>query len=218
VRSVLQGWLPNAALKDAEAWAKKATKLDPYDYAPLWDCAFVYLNTGRFRKAIETYEKAHKLYNDGTDRLDRKPGLLVEMAEAYVHAGEPKKGIALLERAMRFPDWYQWNMGWALYVAKDYEKALAALQNIDLRPSNPQYVPEVRLFLAASHHRHGEALKKQGKTKEAAAQARKAKAAVAAFRKDHPDYTKEDGAATRSRFKNPQDEQHWVKALEDLGL
>ena len=221
VRSVLQGWMPDekAALKDAEAWAKKAAKLDPHDYAPLWDCAFVYLNTDRFDKAIKTYEKAHKLYNEWTDRLDRKPGLLVEMAEAYVHAGQPKKGIALLKRATGCPEWYRWNTGWAHYVDKNYKSAVETLEEINLSPiNNPQYVPEVRLFLAASHHRWSEQLKKEGKPKEAAAQARKAKAAVAAFRKDHPDYTKDDAAAARSRFKRPQDREHWYTALADLGL
>lgn len=220
VRSVLQGWAPDAkgALKDAEAWAKKAVKLDPNDYAPLWDLAFVYLNTGRFRKAIETYEKAHKLYNDGTDRLDRKPGLLVEMAEAYVHAGEPEKGVELIKRAMRCPDWYQWNLGWAYFMARDYDNALEALQKIDLSPSNPQYVPEVRLFIAAAQHRKAEQLRGLKRAKAAGTESNRAKAAIADFRKDHPEYTKEHGAAARSRFKNREDEEHWMKALEELGL
>lgn len=220
VRSVLQGWMPDAksALKDAETWANKAVKLDPYDYAPLWDLAFVYLNSGRFKKAIRTYEKAHKLYNEGTDRLDRKPGLLVEMAEAYIHTGEPKKGIALLQRAMRFPDWYRWNLGWAHYMDRDYDKALAALRDIDLRPTNPQYVPEVGLFVAASHHRRSQQLQRKKRTKEAADHSRKAKAAMAAFRKAHPHYTLDDAAAARSRFQDPKDEEHWVGALRDLDL
>lgn len=217
-RCVLQGWLPKAALKDAKAWAKKAIKLDPYDYAPLWDLAFVYLNTDKFDKAIATYEKAHDLYNNGTDRLDRKPGLLAEMAEAYVHAGDPKKGIALLQRAMRFPDWYQWNLGWAHYHARDYDSALDALSQIDLDPSNPQYVPEVRLFIAAARYRLGQRLSRQKDTKNAAIQRNAAKTAIADFLKDHPQYTQKDAAAARSHFKDPRAEKHWVDALSALGL
>lgn len=220
VRSVLQGWVanPNTALKEAETWAKKAVKLDPYDYAPWWDLGFVYLNTGKYGSAIRTYEKAHKLYNDATDRLDRKPGLLVEMAEAYVHTGDPKKGIALIERAMRFPEWYQWNLGWAHYVARDYQSALAALDKISLSPTNPQYVPEVRLFVAASHHRLGQTLARKKKVKESKIHEKKATAAMAAFRKENPKFTLADAAAARSRFKDPKDEKHWIKALKDLGL
>lgn len=220
VRSVLQGWIPNAktALKDAETWAKKAVKLDPYDYVPLWDLAFVYLNIGKFQRAIATYEKAHKLYNDRTDRLDRKPGLLVEMGEAYVHVGEPKKGIALLQRAMRFPDWYQWNLGWAYYNARDYENALDALLKIDLSPNNPQYVPEVRLFIAAAQYRYSQKLARQRRQKEATAQRDRGKAAMAEFFQAHPHYTLGDAIAARSRFKSPKDEKHWVGALRGLGL
>ena len=217
-RCVLQGWLPKAALKDAKAWAKKAVKLDPDDYAPLWDLAFVYLNKGDFKKAIATYEKAHKLYNNGTDRLDRKPGLLAEMAEAYVHAGDPKTGIALLERATRCPEWYLWNQGWAYYHARDYEKALDALSKISLSPKNPQFVPEVYLFLAAAHYRNAQRLARRKDRKNAAAHRNAADAAMAAFLKICPDYTQKDAAAARSRFKDPKDEKHWVDALKALGL
>jgi len=220
VRSVLQGWVrdPEAAMKNAEAWAEKAVDLDPNDYAPLWDLAFVYLNKGQFGKAIATYKKAHRLYNVGTDRLDRKPGLLVEMAEAYVHAGDPKTGIALLQRAMRFPDWYQWNLGWAYYMARDYANALDALLKIDLKPSNPQYVPEVRLFIAAAHYRYSQKLKRQKRAKEAHDQRTLADAAMAGFLKEHPKFSLRDAAAARSRFKNPKDEKHWIDALKALGL
>jgi tetratricopeptide (TPR) repeat protein len=219
-RSVLQGWVPNAkaALRDAETWAKKAVKLDPYDYAPLWDLAFVYLNTGRFQIAIATYERAHKLYNEGTDRLDRKPGLLVEMAEAYVHVGDPKKGIALLQRAMRFPDWYAWNLGWAYFNARDYKNALDVLLKIDLSPKNPQYVPEVRLFIAATHYRYSLRLARQKRQKEATAHRNRGKAAMAKFLKIHPQYTLDDAIAARSRLKNLKDEKHWAGALKGLGL
>ena len=118
VRSVLQGWLPDQTLTNAEEWAIKAVSLAPYDYAPLWDLAFVYLNTGRDRQAIATYERAHRMYNDATDGLDRKPGLLAEMAEAYVHVGRPEDGIRLLRRALRVPDWYRWNLGWGYSRAR----------------------------------------------------------------------------------------------------
>jgi adenylate cyclase len=220
VRSVLQGWAPNAkaALKDAESWAKKAVKLDPDDYAPLWDLAFVYLNTGRFGKAIDTYEKAHKLYNEGTDRLDRKPGLLVEMAEAYVHAGDPKKGIELIKRAMRCPDWYLWNLGWAYFMDRDYENALNTLQQIDLSPTNPQYVPEVRLFIAAAQHRKSGDLKQANRARASTTESNRAKAAMAGFAQAHPQYNLSDAVAARSRFKNPADEKHWLEALKELGL
>ena len=55
MRAVIHGWADPASEKAAVDFAKKAMKLDPYDYSNHWDMAFVLWNIRSFDLAIEEY-------------------------------------------------------------------------------------------------------------------------------------------------------------------
>ena len=152
-RSALTVWGKPGDLGRAEKFAKKAIKLDEDDYAPHWDLAYAYLNGGKHNAALKEYKAALDLYENWTDMLDRKHGLLAEMAEAYTYVGQPQKAIDLLQRAKRYPDWYRWNLGCAYYHAKQYDAALDELERMNLKPGEPRYVMDVQLFIAAAYAR-----------------------------------------------------------------
>jgi adenylate cyclase len=216
VRSVLRGWLPEAELAHAGQWAERAVELDPLDYATHWDLGFHRLNTRRFEEAKRSYEQGINLYDNGTDFLDRKPGLLAEAAEAYLHSGDAATAIALLERAMRIPDWYRWNLGWAYYQAKRYDEALGMLLSMRSRPGDRAYVPETALFIAAAYYRKAMALNSEGHMDMAATHMDLANDEIRRFKVEHPNFRLEDAVAHRSRFQNKDDEDHWAEALRIL--
>ncbi len=205
-RAVLAGWLPARQLATAEKHAKKAIALDPDDYAPHWDLAYAYLNGGKFKEAMKEYETALDLYENWTDLLDRKHGLLSEMAEAYVYVGKPQKAIDLLERAKHHPDWYCWNCGFAYYMAGQYDDAIRELDSMRLRPGDAGYVMDVQLFIAAAYAQKG------NKTM--------AQAALKLFqgsRRGRARYTLKD-VKKRGCFKYKKDEKHLLDGLRKAGL
>lgn len=204
VRSVLAGFMEDDVLMAAEELARKAVKLDQHDYANHWDLAFVYLNTRRFDEALEEYRTALNLYENHTDMLDRKHGLIAEMAEAFIYVGEPGTAIEFLKRAKRYPDWYRWNLGWAYYHTKGYDEALQELEGMERKPGDPSYVIDVQLFIAAAYAQKGDKAK--------------AKAALDLFlaSRDGP-YTIQD-VKKRGHFKNEEDEEHWLNGLREAGL
>jgi tetratricopeptide (TPR) repeat protein len=216
VRSVLRGWLPETELQVAGEWANQAVSLDPIDYACHWDKAFHLLNSRRFSEALESYESAIDLYDGQTDLLDRKPGVLAEAAEAFVHAGEPDRAIALLERAMRIPDWYRWNLGFAYYQAKRFDDALVVLQGMRSRPGDRSYVPDAVLFTIATYYRKSISSSTQGDEPGADALMTQATTLMRQFRVDNPEFSLDDALAHRSRFKSKIDEAFWFEPLQTL--
>ena len=216
VRSILLEWLPASQMKDAGDWANMAVTLDPLDYAPHWDLAFWHLNNRDFKSAKDCYLKGIDLYDNQTDRLDRKPGILAEAAEGFLHAGDPATAISYLEKAMRIPDWYRWNLGWAYYQARRYDEALAMLSSMHSKPGDPPYVPEIVLFQAAAHYRKGSSLRGEGFEDLARDHMDQAKQLMRKFRKDYPDFQLGDAVAHRSKFAFPADEEHWIEPLRIL--
>ena len=155
-RSVANGWLNADHMVAAEAHARKAVKLDPHDYAPYWDLGYCLLGQGKLKSGVDPIRSC--LWTSTrtfTDQLDRKHGLLAEVAEAYVFDGRPEDAIKMLERAKRFPDWYTWNLGWAYYNARDYDCAIKELESMRSKPGDEGYVMEVQLMLAAAYAQKG---------------------------------------------------------------
>ncbi|MEA2782623.1 MAG: hypothetical protein QOK29_4167 [Rhodospirillaceae bacterium] len=216
VRSVLRKWLPERAMTDAREWAERAVTLAPLDYATHWDLGFYHLNAKEFGDATDRYERGIELFDNGTDQLDRKPGILAEAAEAYIHTGNSERAIELLERAVRIPDWYRWNLGWAYYQAKRYDEALAVLRSIRSRPGDRSYVPEIALFIIAANYRKAMSSRAEGHREAAAAHMDSAVAAMQIFREENPDFALEDAVAHRSRFQSKADEDHWIEPLRNL--
>jgi tetratricopeptide (TPR) repeat protein len=216
VRSILLEWLPESAMADAKEWASTAVKLDPLDYATHWDLGFYHLNNRDFGKAKKCYAKGVDLYDKKTDRLDRKPGILAEAAEGFLHAGDPATAISLLERAMRIPDWYRWNLGWAYYQAQRYDEALAMLSSMRSKPGDRAYVPETQLFLAAAYYRKSMSFGAEGDATPARMHLGQALDEIHRFRAQYPDFQLNDAVAHRSRFQHKSDEDHWAEPLRVL--
>ena len=135
----------------AERYALNAVRLDDTDYANHWDLAFVLLNRGRDSEAIDEYEYALKLFDNETDKLDRRNDLLVEMAEAFVYRGDAKRALELLDRAIRIPDWYRWIRSWADFNAQDYQGAIQQINAMHKKPGESGYVPDIQLLLAVAY-------------------------------------------------------------------
>jgi tetratricopeptide (TPR) repeat protein len=189
------GWNDPSVLVDAETDASRAVELAPDDYSVHWDLAFVHLNRGEFERAHSEYERAYQL-----NRND--PDLLCEMAEAKISMGLAEEAVPLIRSAMTlnpyFPDWYRWNLGWALFNARRYDEALQEYGRMFKPPI------DIHLSVAA-------ALARCGKQDDA-------EAAMARFLNlmQRP-YTIDD-ARRRVRFRLERDEEHWLETLRMAGL
>jgi adenylate cyclase len=194
-RGVMCGWRDASVLVDAEADARRAVELAPDDYSVHWDLAFVHLNRSEFERAHSEYDRAYQL-----NRND--PDLLCEMAEMKISMGLAEEAVPLIRSAMElnpyFPDWYRWNLGWALFNARRYDEALQEYGRM--------FKPPVDIHLSVAA-----ALAGSGKQTEA-------EAAIARFLKlmERP-YTIED-ARRRVRFRFERDEEHWLETLHMAGL
>lgn len=194
MRAVAQGWFAASAGDAALTFAKRAVQLDSFDYYNHWDLAFVLWNLRKMDQALSEYQRAVSLNPNDAD-------LLAEFAETLAYRGEPLEAIRELERAKEinpfFPDWYRWNLGWALYSAHRYESSLLEIQQMSELPNH------VRLIVAANYVRLG----------------RQAMAAqfVTQFLQHEPDYTlaKLKG---RTVFGKTEDEEHWLDAVRKAGL
>lgn len=217
VRSALVGWQPHTVIKgEALTSALRAVELDhnnylqlagnkaeiyeACDYAPYWDLAFVYLNIDdRMEDSVDSYRKAIHLYDNLTDRLDRKTGLLAEAAVAFIQFGDRVKAIQLLEKSKLIPGWYRWNHGFAHYMEQDYAAALIELQHPDLDPKNPNVPSEVLVFLAVSLARYNDIPGGQ--------------AAMNEFRSRRPGVTKDELKA-HWKFQDSSDQDHWDTGID----
>jgi tetratricopeptide (TPR) repeat protein len=190
-------------LSDAEKYARKAVSLDPLDYANHWDLAFVLLNQGRRDDALAEYDTALDLFDHRTDKLDRRNDLLVEMAEAYVYQGDLARAFELLDRAVRIPDWYRWIRAWACFNARNYQEAIDQINAMHKAPTDPGYVPDIQLLLAAAY-----AFNQQPQEAATALQRLKAR---------RPDWTIARELA-RNPFTKDSDRTHWEDAMRAAGF
>lgn len=185
-------------LKQAVKYAEMGVEFDRDDYAPLWDLAFAQLNIGDDVLARENYERALVLFDTRTDRLDRRNDLLVEMAEAFVYAGDSKRAFELLDRAIRVPDWYRWIRAWAHFNAKQYEQAIDEINAMHKQVFGEGYVPDIQLLLAA-------ACAYAGRDKEA-------QEALDRLKKARPGWTMEL-ELERNPFARSADRDHWREGM-----
>ncbi|WP_203423276.1 tetratricopeptide repeat protein [Sinorhizobium sp. BG8] len=216
VREFQNGWGrdPLASLDEALTLADKAVALGdatdnkvPNDFRSRWYRAMVHWNRGDFDKSFVDFEDARKFIlpeRTVTDNAD----LDADMAEALVYAGEPERAIALIEDARRrypgHPYWYFWNLGRAYYATRRYQDALDAIAAIKTPPN--EFIPtppnDVLLVVAASNAQ-------LGKLDEA-------RAAMAEFSQNDPDWSLEKSAAFH--YRNDSDRQHWLDGLRKAGL
>ncbi len=194
MRGVINGWRPESDQDKALSYARRAAQIDPYDYYNHWDVAFVLWNRGSFPQAIERYRRALSLNANDAD-------LLAEFGDTLVYAGEPEEGIALMRRAMAInplcPDWYRWNMAFALFMIDDFEGSLSESAQILTPHSN------VQLIAAASHAMLD--------------QRDQARRLLHEFMSENPDYTL-SMLRRRTSFRRPEDERKWLDAVREAGL
>lgn len=193
--------------------AQRAVDLDPEDFSNHWDLAFAMLYSSEPKKidrAVEQYKWAFKLTRDDTDALDFTKDVLMEGAEAMVYQGNKEEAVALMERTIRLPDWYNWNMAFAYFNVKRYDDALEHLQVWKWKypPGHDRFVNHSFLLLAASHYMRNEENDRMV-----------ASIWMKMFR-SHPQdrhWTCEKESAVIP-FKHPEDEEHWIEALAGAGL
>ncbi|QRM55498.1 tetratricopeptide repeat protein [Sinorhizobium sp. BG8] len=211
VREYQNGWgkYRAASLDEARAWADKAVVLgndpkNPYhnDFKAPWYRAIVYWNDGEFVRSFQEFEVARNLIPDA-DKDKNEADLDADMAEAYVYFGEPDRAVELIENAKKknpgFAYWYLWTLGRAHYMAKRYDEAIRAIDDI-YKMVDP--VPnDVRLIKAAS---------------QAQLNLADAPTTMAEFSNNDTGWS-----ITKSgeyRYNKDADRQHWLAGLRLAGL
>jgi tetratricopeptide (TPR) repeat protein len=189
----------SALMETAERYARLAVKYDEKDYANHWDLAFVLLNSGNDKEAMGEYECALMLFDNETDKLDRRNDLLVEMAEFYIYRGEKERALKLLDRAVKIPDWYRWIRAWAEFNAQNYQGSIQQINAMRKKPGEAGYVPDIQLLLAVAY--------------ACAEQPEAADAALNRLKDLRPDWTlaKE---LERNPFVNGADRKHWEDGMK----
>ena len=184
------GWVedPDETRDLAIQMGRKAVALSPDDYYSHWELGGAYMFKGDFDRAFSEYERALTLNPNDAD-------LLAEIVELLVKTGRAEDAVVRIKSAMRinphYPDWYLWNLGWALYFAGQYTEALEALNQMSNPPNG------VRRHLAA-------VLVRLGRIEEA-------RKVIEAFVAEAPNHTLSTEMATRWQHRPYLD-----KLIDDL--
>ena len=122
---------PDEALKRAAEYADKALLLAPDDAGAHFARAQIQNEAGEFEQAIARYDRAIAL--NPSD-----PNILVHSAGVLLNVGRIDEAIDRIEQAKGidpfYPDWFNWQMGWALYEKNDCGAALAAMRKMSPIP------------------------------------------------------------------------------------
>ncbi len=184
---------PHEALSKALELARTAVSLDEHDARGYAELGFISLYRKQHERSIDAYERSLALNPNDAD-------VMVEMADALVHAGRSEEAIGLIKKAMRlnpfYPDLYLWNLGGAHFNIRRYEEAIETLE----RMHNPA---EGRRLLAASYAH-------LGRLEEAKFQATKVLEAHPNFSLRHWEMIQPDKFA--------DDTAHFVEGLKKAGL
>ena len=141
-------WVSWWKLEDkALGHAMKALDLDDEDHHVHCILGIISLYTRDFGRARYHLDKAERI-NPNDART------LANAAFAWSLLGEPERAVRMAELAIRLdpfhPDWYLAALGLAYYVAKDYERAIAAMEVA------PDGICDTRLYLAAAYAQAGD--------------------------------------------------------------
>ncbi|MFX0201796.1 MAG: adenylate/guanylate cyclase domain-containing protein [Candidatus Hodarchaeota archaeon] len=184
---------PKEVYKNALDLAHKAVALDPRNARARWVLGYILLYGNKHDQAVAQFEEGLKANPNYAD-------LLVALADAYVLNGQPKEGIKRVKEAMRlnpyYTGWYSWVLGFAQYVARDYEGAIETITKM-----SP--MGEARRIVAAC-------LAYLGRMDEARAEAER-------FLKDNPSFSASYWGTTQA-FRNEEDRLHTVQGYIKAGL
>ena len=144
-------------------------------------------------RALEEYNKALALNSNDAD-------MLADMADMLSYRGEAEKAIEQIERAKelnpRYPDWYDWSLGFAYFQKRQYAEAVTALGKLT-DPPNTAYV-----LLAACKVKLGQPIPRDE--------------IIQRLLSKDPQWTPEH--LKQFPFVKPEDQQHYLDALQVAGI
>jgi TolB-like protein/DNA-binding winged helix-turn-helix (wHTH) protein len=184
------------ALKRAAEYADKALLLAP-EYADAhYVRARIHTEAGELEQALARYDQAIALNPSRSEILEASSAPLI-------FVGRIDEAIDRIKQAMGIdpfhPDWYHWDMGWALWEKNDCEAALTAMQKM------PKIKSGAYRMLAGIYACLG---------KE-----REAKEALAAFLKDSPgDTISEQRKKWGKLYVRPGNLERWINDMRIAGL
>jgi TolB-like protein/DNA-binding winged helix-turn-helix (wHTH) protein len=119
------------ALKRAAEYADKAILLAPDDAEALNVRARIHTEAGEIEQALARFDQAIALNPSNSE-------ILVQSTNPLLYVGRVDEAIDRIELAKGidpfYPDWFNWQMGWALYEKNDCGAALAAMQKMSKIP------------------------------------------------------------------------------------
>jgi TolB-like protein/DNA-binding winged helix-turn-helix (wHTH) protein len=123
---------PDEALKRGAEYADKAILLAPDDANAHYVRAKIHTEAGEIEQAIARYDQAIALNPSASN-------ILAGSASPLIFAGRIDEAIDRIEQAKGIdpfhPDWYHWDMGWALWEKNDCGAALTAMRKMPRIPS-----------------------------------------------------------------------------------
>jgi TolB-like protein/DNA-binding winged helix-turn-helix (wHTH) protein len=123
------------ALKRAADYADKAILLAPDDADAHNVRARIHTEAGEIEQALARFDQAIALNPSNSD-------ILVNSVTPLLFIGRTDEAIDRIKQAMGidpfYPDWFNWQMGWALWEKNDCRAALAAMEKMSRIPSGAQ--------------------------------------------------------------------------------
>jgi TolB-like protein/DNA-binding winged helix-turn-helix (wHTH) protein len=184
------------ALQFAAEYADKAILLAPEDAEPYYVRARIHTEAGELEQALARYDQAIALNPSKSEILEASSAPLL-------FVGRIDEAIDRIKQAMGidpfYPEWYNWDMGWALWEKNDCEAALTAMRKMSRIPS------AAYRMLAGIHACLGNV--------------REAKEALAVFLRDSPgDTIREQRKKWEKLYTDPVRFERWAEHMRIAGL
>jgi adenylate cyclase len=202
-RSILLDWMSGWGESKADTLglayvkAKEALKFDDSDPKTRSELGKIHMYRREFEQAEIHIRRALTLNPNDSD-------VMVRLAMLFTYLGKPQEGIRYLWTAKELnpfhPAWHFWVLGFAQYVAREYEQAVATL--CETIESGPQFV---------TPHRHLAACYAQLDKMELARHEGKQILEL------DPNFGV-DSLIPKLPFKHDKDRQHYLNALIKAGL
>ncbi len=188
---------PENTIERAIELAQKAVELDISDYYNHWILALSLRNSGQFDLAMAEYRRAIALGPN-------EPDVLNSMANLERLLGKHEDSFRTIKQAMRtnpfYPFWYPPNLGVTSYMRRDYEQAIASMnESLSLNPTS--YRPDV--WIAASYAQLGR--QEEAETAAEIALKKNPKFTIAKFARSLP-------------YADPADTDHMLEGFRKAGL
>ncbi|RWB27293.1 adenylate/guanylate cyclase domain-containing protein [Mesorhizobium sp.] len=184
------------ALKLAAEYADKAILLAPDDAETHFARARVHTEAGEIEQALARSDQAIALNPSNS-------GILVRSTDLLLYVGRTDEAIDRIKQAMGidpfYPDYFHWQMGWALWEKNDCGAALAAMRKMSRIPSG------AHRMLAGIHACLGNE--------------REAREALAVFLKDSPGQSiSKERREWEKIWTAPGSLERWIKDMRFAGL